>query len=466
MFAGIARTVATVAILMVGVGGLAMMIVHGKPEPPTTEPEKAQSPSVVTAPVELQREFLDIDVDGVVVPRREIAVAAEVGGRVVTKAEACEAGKYVRKGEPLVEIDRRDYELEVLRLEKELKQADVSLTELDVEEKNTGELVALAKESLELQKREFARLEELSKQGDNYVTASQMDAERRNELTARNALVTLENQLRTVEARRGRLEAAQELVQAGLDKAKLNLSRTRITAPIDGMVVRDSVESDTYLAPGTVVALIEDVSQCDVRCNLRMDELYWIWNQAGETGGTAQEAMVRDYLLPPTPTTVVYKLGDRRYEWDGVLTRYDGIGVDETTRTVPCIVVVAEPNQVKEKVEGSVAARAVRGPRALVRGMYVELRIHVTPRTALLRVPVEAIRPGNRVWRVRENRLDTIPVRVISVMGDRAVIHAKQEASLIGEMDKTLRPGDEVVTTNLTATEEGMAVRVASESRQ
>jgi len=454
-WAKVVKTAATLAILMVGISGLAVMVVLGKPEPPTTEPEKIEAPPVTTALVTRQEKNLAINVDGVVVPFREIAVAAEVGGQVLRKSDVCDAGRYVRKGTLLIEIDARDYKIEVRRLEKELEQAEVNLRELDIEETNTKQLTALAKDSLELQRKEVARLEQLAKQGKNYVTESAIDVERRTELTARNALVTLENQLRTIASRREGSTAALGLVQANLDKVRLNLARTKITAPIDGMIIQDLVESDGYVAPGTVVARIEDVSQCNVRCNLRMDELFWIWNQASGATPTEQdlETAARGYSLPPTPTTVTYKLGDRRYEWDGVLARYDGIGVDETTRTVPCIVVVTQPNKVREL--GADAAQVARGPRALVRGMYVELTIHARPQAPLLEVPEDAIKPGNRVWRVRDGKLNVIPIHVISVMDGHAVVRVKENS---------LSPGDQVVTSPMSAVYEDMPVRVKAEA--
>ncbi|MBN2216097.1 MAG: hypothetical protein JW719_01845, partial [Pirellulales bacterium] len=208
ILAKIMRVVTTLIILTVGVGGLAVMMVMGKPAPPTAKPEAIGAPLVATARVAEQRDHLDISVDGVVVPFREIAVAAEVGGQILQKADVCEAGKYVRKGTLLIKIDPRDYEYEARRLEKELEQAVVKLRELDVEEKNATELISLAQDSLALQKKEVTRLEQLAKQGKNYVTESAIDGERRNELTARNALVTLENQLRTLQARRDGLTAA------------------------------------------------------------------------------------------------------------------------------------------------------------------------------------------------------------------------------------------------------------------
>ncbi|HBO43996.1 MAG TPA: hypothetical protein DD670_08700 [Planctomycetaceae bacterium] len=467
--ANFARGLVALLILACGVAGMAAMVVYGKKASPLVEPEPLRPPMVEVALVEPQEERLDIEVDGVVVPRREISVAAEVGGRVIGKSDVCRAGKFVRQGTLLIEIDPRDHDIEKRRLEEQLKQAEATLEELHVEETNTQELIKLAEDTLALKQREIARLEKIAEQGKDYVTESQLDAERSNELGARNALVTLQNQLRSIQSRRGGLNAARDLVRANLEKAALSLERTRITAPIDGMIVRDFVEADGYVAPGTVLAIIEDVSKCEVRCNLRMDQLYWIWNQERPNGSTPPvPGDGQDYLLPPTESTVIYRLGEHEYTWNGILARYDGIGLDETTRTVPCIVVVDKPNEVRR--QGAADASPVRGPRALVRGMYVKVVAHAQLDTELLRVPERAVQPGergNRAWRVRpdtsgsaepnEGLLEEVAVKVISVMGDDALVRV---------VDGNLAPGDHVVVSPMVSADEGMRVRVVVESEK
>ena len=56
----------TLVILLAGFGGLAVMVVHGRPEAPVKEPEKEEPAAVEVAPVEIQQGRLDIEVDGVV----------------------------------------------------------------------------------------------------------------------------------------------------------------------------------------------------------------------------------------------------------------------------------------------------------------------------------------------------------------------------------------------------------------
>ena len=55
---------------------------------------------------------MTLEADGVVVPFREIELAAEVAGRIVERDERCRAGNFVTQGTLLARIDPQDYQLE------------------------------------------------------------------------------------------------------------------------------------------------------------------------------------------------------------------------------------------------------------------------------------------------------------------------------------------------------------------
>jgi multidrug efflux pump subunit AcrA (membrane-fusion protein) len=458
------QTLLPIVILTIGIGGLAIVYRYCRPTPPMQEAELPMAPLVETVAVEPQENLLDIDVDGIVVPSRVITVPTEVAGKLIEKSPLCEAGCYVKKGTLLARIDPIDYELEVRRLDKELQQSKQNINELDVQIKNIDALIRIARATLEIQDRELERITKLAKK--HYLTESTLDTERRSRLSAENILVTQENQLRLFRAERNRLESARDLVGLGLEKAKLDLKRTAILAPIDGIVIRDFAETDNYLARGTAVAELEDISRVEVDTNLRMDELFWILSQKKENALADSDSTktptenrpqhVRNYQIPPTPTTVIYRLNGKEYLWDGVLTRYKGIGLDEKTRTVPCTVVVINPDQPKtraisdDKIEAA-KELDIEGPSALVRGMFVDLIIHTRPSAALLKIPKEAIRPGNRVWAVRDGRLRIVPVQVISMMNSMSIVRPNQSGALTTT--------DRVIIVPIASAQDGMKVR-------
>jgi len=155
---------------------------------------------------------------------------------------------------------------------------------------------------------------------------------------------------------------------------------------------------------------------------------------------------------------VIYRLAglnDREYAWEGRLARYDGLGVDEKTRTVPCRVVVDEPMK-------RMSTHA-HGPPALLRGMYVTIRIQVDPETPLLEVPEDAVQPGNIVWRVRENKLAIIPVNFVTLLEQSADDGVNVRDALIYVDDPgQLTASDQVVVSPLTFVRTGMDVEVSA----
>jgi biotin carboxyl carrier protein len=380
---------------------------------------------------------LDIGVDGQVVPFQEVTLSAQVAGQLVYKAEAARAGRFAEAQTVLFRIDDRDYSLEVRRLQNQLEQAGVSVQELDEEIAGQQRLFDLTKDQLALSQKGCDREADLHRR----AVASEADLERaqRDVINTENALTTIRNQLGVMKTRRSRIVQAQELAAVLKEKAELDLARTTIAAPLDGVIVKDLVEKGDHVHAGAPLVTIEDTSAVEVKCNLRMDEFYWVWDQkASRTADQETHEVNRDYHIPSTPATVVYHLRGRDYIWDGQLWRIDGVGVDERTRTAPCRVIVRKPQEVWV-VEGGERRPASGGPPALARGMYVDVVVHVTPTAPLFRVPERAVRPGERIWAARPvaagelsgaaegagsgtHSVEVVNVDVVEIVGGDAVV--------------------------------------------
>lgn len=440
------RITAPILILALGITGF--LILSNVRGAPVRVPEPVTVPLVETVPVRLHRQGVDIEVDGLVVPHRELTISAQVAGRIKYKADCCRAGNYVTQGTLLIEIDPVDYELEVRRLRMELKQARVMLDELDVEAANTQRLIELAQQDLELQHREMTRLAGLS--GDQLVTETRLDQAARAELAARNSLLSRRSRLRLLTTRRHRLVQGQQLVSTQLTKAHLDQQRTRIVAPADGVVVRDLVERDSYVQTGTVLFAFDDTSSAEVKCNLRMKELFWVWQQPpAKQPAAGAPRLGPGYCLPPTPASVIYRLNGRKYAWNGVLSRYDGIGLDEKTRTVPCRVVVDHPHDVQLLPRPSTPGNEWARP-ALVRGMYVTVIIHSRPNVTLLEIPEPAVLPGNVVWLVEQGVMRRQEIEVSGFVRGGVLV----DSQCVG-----FAAGTRIVVSPLSDAYDGMPVR-------
>ena len=442
-------------VVILVIGYLALQQFSGT-APTVRQQAQEVAQELLVAPVVTHDKVLLLETDGVVVPYREIQLAAQVAGRIAHKSSVCRAGHYVKEGQELFRIDDRDYKLEVRRLTKQLVQSRLELEEVAVEIRNVDELAKISEMALELQLREFNRLKKL--EGGQVILASDLERAQRAVLTARTTKTQLAGQSAKLSKSKYRLEAGRDLAQIQLDKAQLDEDRTTVTAPVSGVIIKDLVEEDSFAQKGTPLVAIEDTSHVEVRCNLRMDDLYWIWNQRAGKAVANSESREKsdDYRLPKTPVDVIYELVGRTgatYKWTGHLERYDGLGLDQETRTVPVRVVVDEPHRP--------GATADSGPSTLVRGMYVTVLIKSSPISPLVRVPERAIQPGNRVWFVTpgdaagEGSLGLVEqVELVRTWGEGTGIEW-----IIDNSSGNLQPGQLVVVRPFTGAQSGDTVR-------
>jgi multidrug efflux pump subunit AcrA (membrane-fusion protein) len=395
---GIMFNVVIPLLLLLVAGGVVWVLGEDEPAKRPAEDNSRNGQLRQLPPVHVQRlrsfdsaeHQLELQVDGVVVPFREARVAAEVAGRVVFKADDCEAGSYVKKDQVLMRLDPTDYELEVQRLSRLQEQEYQALSEVDQEMANSKRLIDLAVKDVSLQQQDYDRQKSLP---EGFASRAEIDRANRTLLSATQQLVTLENQLELSKKRRVRLEASERLAATQLRAAEVNLRRTEIRAPIEGVIVEENSDLNTFVTRGSTLVTIEDTSKVEVATNLRMDQLYWVLDQKQDQDDSSS----RGYDLPETPAIIEYEMSgheDISYRWRGRLLSYDGIGVDPVSRTVPVRVVVDSPTEYVDK-QGQ--KQQVRGATALVRGMYVRVKLLIQPKTRLVIIPARALQPGNRV---------------------------------------------------------------------
>ena len=210
---------------------------------------KKELRQVFVQAAQMYDEPLVVEVDGAVVPFREIELATQVAGRVAEKSERCRAGNFVIDQEPLFRIDSKDFDFEVARWEKQAEQSVIELEEVALEIQSNRDLLKIAEQDRELLLKELSRLKRL-KDGQ-IITESDVDKSQRAVLTSQNTFVQLSKQLATYIKRQGRLESALELARIELDQAKLNLQRTEVLTPISGVITRELVEEDSFVAKGS-----------------------------------------------------------------------------------------------------------------------------------------------------------------------------------------------------------------------
>ncbi|MEM8735850.1 MAG: HlyD family efflux transporter periplasmic adaptor subunit, partial [Planctomycetota bacterium] len=331
------------------------------------------------------------------------------------------------------------------RLERRKSQEEASIKELEQDIANTESLVEVAAEQMKLADAEVSRLEGL---GTNFSSASELDQARQSRLTTMNQKVTLQNQLSAFRARQTRTELAAKLVETEIEQAKLSLARTEVRAPVEGRVVQDQVEVDSFVQRGAQLLTIEDTEKVEVSCNIRMDQLSWILEQPNlSTDRIVNAAQATRYELPETPVEVKFAIAGREsvtYVWEGVLDRFEGAGLDTQSRTVPIRIRVDKPNQARSADGDPIE---VGGPPMLVRGMFVDVDIKARPTTPLLLVPKLGVKPATESSVIWKFQSDDAAVDDTEEAQEARI--AYDEAKAAGTLDEVFGPkeGEEGVAT-------------------
>jgi membrane fusion protein (multidrug efflux system) len=291
---------------------------------------------------------------------REVQIRARVAG--ILEQQKFQEGDSVKAGATLFEIERAPFEIE-------LAQARGTLAEVS------------AREALATQEHE--RLKGLA----DKRAISQKEADQ-----AASALQ--------------QARALGQVARARLRQAELNLSYTRVTAPIDGVTGRALQSIGSLVSPSGDSAMLTTLTRSDpiwVRFSLSEPEF------AQVRGGEGKEAQVRIELADGTTYPEPAKLN------------FSGSTVDAQTSTVQMRAEVPNPRL------------------ALLPGQFVRVRVTAGTVQAVV-VPQSAVlqnEGGRFVWVAAEGKAVQRPIRAGGWVG-------KDWAVLDG-----LKPGDQVIVDNL-----------------
>ena len=202
------RRLLPLLILGLGAGGLVLMIKMRKPPGRKKRPKAAQLVEVVTVQAEKRR--VEVTSNGVVQPRREASLAAEVSGRVRWLHRNLVVGGQIKKGAPLLVIDPVDYKLVVEKARSQVAQAERAL--------------AVAESSARVARTEWKQLGQGTGRAPTPLTLHEPQ----------------------IKEARALLAAAR----ADLEMAKLNLQRTTMRAPFNLRVRSEQVEAGQYVRVG------------------------------------------------------------------------------------------------------------------------------------------------------------------------------------------------------------------------
>ncbi len=235
----------------------------------------------------------DAQIDGHLVP-----VSCKVYGSV--EKILVEDNQPVKAGDVLVELDARDLKAKVDQAKAALAQAeaqavsahaDVDKARVSYDQSRSSDL-QVAEANLESRKstldkakadlertRPLAERQEISAQAfDAYKTQADVAESEWKAAQRRLASVRQESEIRrsgigAQEAHALQAKAGIEAAKANLEALTLQLSYTRITAPVDGVVTRKSVELGQIIQPGQGLLTLVPLHQTWVTANFKETQL-------------------------------------------------------------------------------------------------------------------------------------------------------------------------------------------------
>jgi len=193
-----------------------------------------------------------------------VLVGSQVSGQI--KDLYVDFNSPVKKGQILARIDPETFELKVRQAEADLDAARTSLLARRGDVAAAQSQVLRARLTADDGKREADRKKQLVAKG--FISAAELDKAVFVELGAAEAVRTTEAQLRAAEAGAANAEAVIKQREAALATARVDLSRTSIIAPVDGVVISRQIDAGQTVAASfntpQLFSIAQDLSQMQV----------------------------------------------------------------------------------------------------------------------------------------------------------------------------------------------------------
>ena len=310
-------------------------------------------------------------------------LVAQIRGEITSVSDNFKDGGSFRKGDVLIQIDRRDYQADLSQSLAQLSQAQATYSQ---EQANSEQAL--------------------------------LDWRRLGNTTQAPDLVARKPQLSAAKAQLDSAKAANQT-------AKLNLTRTTLTAPYNGRIIERQAVLGQYVAVGAPVAEVFSTDGIEVRLPMSQEE----FSQLGLDSFTADAA--KDFNVTLSST-----IGSKEYQWDAQITRINST-FDINTRQIDVFAKVEDP------------FGSERGQPALKIGQFVSANIKGRLVENVFVIPNKSIREGSYVYVVRDEKL------------------AKQSIDIIWQDDQNaliadgFSEGEMVVTTSLNSTLAGAIAKLA-----
>ena len=365
-------------------------LMRTKPKAEKKPPQKMQT-LVRVQPVYKEDIQLVIEAMGTVIPARQVDITAEVTGTVASISENLIPGGLVKHNEVLVTLDGRDYEFALTKAKSALQHA-----EMDLKLEQGHQAVA---------RREWRLLQDVS---DSMVQEAEA------------ALALRQPQL-------AQIEAQVAASQADVDRAHLDLARTRILAPFNAVVIRKDIDLGARVSSQVKIANLVGTDQFWVQLSIERSALKNIAfpNDEDKVGPLLTLQQTSANGSSARPARLLQLLGD--LEPNGLMARL--------------LVAVEDPLSLHSPYP------------PLLLGSFVKATLYGKTLSQVFKLPRASISPENTVLLATET--DTLTIRpIIPLWRDRDWIYVSQG----------LTSGERLIVSPVASPVEGMLLTIAGQT--
>ena len=340
----------------------------------STEPEaKTEGASIETAmlvdviTVKVGSYEPTMSATGTVQPVEDITLSPLVSGQIINRDPAFTPGGFVKKNQPLLQIDPSDYRNTLELRKSELLQSKTTLdTEMGRQQIAEQDLMLITNDSL------FK---------DNPLSADE----------------------RQLILRQPQLNAGKATIvgaKASVDQAQLNLERTTIRAPFDAHILSQNVTAGSQVGPGDDLGRLVGTEYYWVTATVPVSKLQWLHFPENDKD-RGSEVLIKNSTAWP----------EEQYR-EGYLDKEIG-ALDGQTRLARVLVKVADPLAKNTDLEGK--------PKLMI-GTFVEVDIQANKLDNVVRLSRDYIRSNETVWVMKEGKLEIREVDIVLTDNDYAYI--------------------------------------------
>jgi len=345
------------------------------------------SPRVQVLRVQPATHEVTISAMGTVIPAREIVLESRVAGEIVFVNPEFSEGGFLKKGAEVLRIDPQDYSLALTLAQARVKDAESKLRLLEEE-------AAAARD-------EWRTLYHSRQKDDSGPPPLLV---KKPQLSAAKAMLTAE--------------------KAEVQKARLNLARTKLRTPFNAIVQSKNVDIGSQVSGQEKLAELIGTDEYWIQASIPVERLSWI-------------KIPRSPAESGSKVRILYR---NTHERSGRIIKLLG-ALDTEGRMARVLVEVQDPLGLKT---------AGNSQLPLLIGEYVRVEVEGRQLQNVYRIPRAALRDDANLWIVSDDgKLDIRDVKIV---------WRDAQSVLLRE---GLEPGDRLIVSDLASPILGMPVQVA-----